>query len=92
MSFFYENLKCKLKTHLDGIDLRPQFPSFIGSDRSGNDGPRNTTSATESGLGGNENVRNVLVLAEEGQVEENFDGFGIGGHDDEFTDTSVEGL
>lgn len=90
----YENEKGRLfcETHLDGIDLRPQFPSFVGSDGSGDNRSRNSTSTSESGFRGNENVRNVLVFTEEGQVKENFNGFGIGSHDDEFTDTSVEGL
>ncbi len=33
-----------------------------------------------------------LVLAEEGQMEQNFEGLSISSHDDELGDTAVEGL
>lgn len=43
-------------------------------------------------LRGNENVGNVLVLTEEGEMENNLEGLGVSSHDDELRNTTVEGL
>ena len=43
-------------------------------------------------LGPDEDVGNVLVFAEEGDVEENFQGFGVGSKNDELGLASVQGL
>ena len=40
----------------------------------------------------NEDVRDVLVLAQERQVKENLDRLGVGRHDDEFRNAPVQGL
>lgn len=79
-------------THLDSLDLRVQLPSLVGRHASSDDGPANPTSSTESGLAGQKDVRDVLVFAQEREVQEDLDGFGIGGHDDELADSSVESL
>jgi hypothetical protein len=72
--------------------LRFQVRSFVGGDGSRDDWARDTTGTSESGLGRNENVRDVLVLAQEGQVKQDFEWFSVGGHDDELGDTTVKGL
>jgi hypothetical protein len=82
----------KEKTNLDGVDLTPKLTRLVGSNRGSNHRARNTASATKGSLGGDKDVRDVLVLAEEGEVEEDLDGFRVGGHDDELADTAVEGL
>lgn len=79
-------------THLDSLNLSIQLPSLVRRHTSSDHSPTNPTSPTQSRLAGQEDVRDVLVLAEQGEVEQDLDGFGIGGHDDEFADTSVEGL
>ncbi len=43
-------------------------------------------------LGPDEDVGNVLVFAEEGDVEENFQGFGVGSKNDELRLASVQGF
>ena len=79
-------------THLDSLDLRVQLPSLVGRHASSDHRPANPTSSTESGLAGQKDVRDVLVFAQEREVQEDLDGFGIGGHDDELANSSVESL
>jgi hypothetical protein len=40
----------------------------------------------------NKNVRNVLIFAQQRQMEENLDRLGVGGQDNQFRDTTIEGL
>jgi len=72
------NQKKEERTHLDSQDLSVQFPSFIGSNTSSNDGSANSTSPTQSGLGRKENVWYVLVFTEEREVEYDLDRFDVG--------------
>jgi hypothetical protein len=67
----------RVRTHLDGINLALELASLGGGDRGGNDGPRDTASTAEGGLGGDEDVGDVLVLAEEGEVEQDLNGLGV---------------
>lgn len=85
-------LHCSVVTHLDGINLALDLPGLTADDGASNDGPRDTASASDGRLGGEEDVRDVLVLAEEGQVEEDLDGLSVGRHDDQLGDTAVERL
>lgn len=62
---------------LDGDDLSRKLPSLVGRDGRGDDGSGDTASSAESGLGGKEDVRNVLVLAEEREMEEDLNGLGV---------------
>ena len=66
--------------------------SIVFEDGESDDVAGDTSGAAKGGLGGDEDVGNVLVFAEEGEVEENLDGVGVAGHDDEFGLTAVEGL
>jgi hypothetical protein len=79
-------------THLDSQDLLVQLPSLVGSNTSGNNGSTDSTSPSKSSLGREEDVGYVLVLTEKRKVEDDLDRFDVGGENDEFTDTSVEGF
>ena len=80
------------KSHLDSLNLGVQLSGLVGCDGSGDDGSGDTASSSEGSLAGDEDVRDVLVLAQEGQVKDNLDRLDVGGHDDELADTSVKGL
>lgn len=58
-------------------NLRLQVGSFVSSDGGRNYRARNTTGTTQSSLGRNENVRNVLVFTQERKMKENFQGLSI---------------
>ena len=77
---------------LEGANLAHEVGSLVGGDRAGNDCTGDTAGAAESHLGGNVDVGNVLVFAEQRQVEEDSQGAGVGGKDDNLGDTTVEGL
>ena len=81
-----------LDLELDGQDLGLEIRTLVGGDGASNNGAGDTAGTAESGLGGDENVGDVLVLAKKRQVQENLNGLGVGGHDDELGDTTVEGL
>lgn len=68
-----------LNLQLDGEDLGVELASLVGRNGAGNDGAGDTASATESSLRGEEDVRDVLVLAKEGKVEKDLWGEGAGG-------------
>ena len=87
-----EKRKRKTYSKLDGLDLALKLPSLVGCDRARDDRARNTTGPTKSSLAGNKDIRNVLVLAEQGKVEDNLDGLDVGSHDNELADTTVESL
>jgi hypothetical protein len=77
---------------LEGADLAHQVRGFVGRDAGSNNGPGNTASTAEGHLGRNVDVWNVLVFAEERQVEKDSKRGGVGGEDDQLADTTVEGL
>jgi hypothetical protein len=66
-----------LDLSLDVQNLRLQVRGFVGSDGSRNDGTRNTTGTTQSGLGRNKDVRNVLIFTQKRKMEKNFQRLGI---------------
>ena len=43
-------------------------------------------------LGADKDVRNVLVLAQQGQVQQNLQRLGVGGHDNELGNAAVQSL
>jgi hypothetical protein len=81
-----------LDLELDGQDLGLEVRALVRGDGGSNDGTRNTAGTTESSLGGDKDIGDVLVLAEERQVEQNLNGLGVGSHDNELGNTTVEGL
>ena len=68
---------------LEGVDLGLELGSLVGGDGAGDDGSRDAARAAERLLGGDEDVGHVLVLGEEGEVEEDLEGLGVGGEDHE---------
>lgn len=74
------------------MNLGVQLPSLVGSNTGSDNRPRNTASPTKGSLGRQEDVGDVLVLTEEGEVKDNLYRLDIRGHDDELADTSVKGL
>lgn len=77
---------------LEGADLSHEIGSFVGRDAGSDNGPGDTTSAAESHLGWDVDVRDVLVLAKEGQVQKDGERGGVGREDDQLADTTVESL
>lgn len=63
-----------------------------GDDGASNDVAGDVAGAAELSLRVNEDVRAVLVLAEEGKVEDDLDGGGVGSEDNDLGGTAVEGL
>lgn len=82
-SIWYQNtLDSKsLDLVLESTDLAHQVGSLVGGDGSGDDGAGNTASTAKSDLGGDVNVRCVLVLGQERDVQENGQRGGVGGKD-----------
>jgi len=64
----------------------------VNGNRASNNISGGTSRFTNVDLRGDKNVRNVLIFTQQGKVEDDFKGFSISGDDDEFRDTSVEGL
>lgn len=62
---------------LDDKDLSVELSSLVGGDGGSDDGSGDTTGSSKSGLGGKEDVGDVLVLAEERKVEEDLNGLGV---------------
>jgi len=52
--------------------------------------PTNTTCSSKGRLAPHKHIRHILVLAQQGQVEDDFEGLGVGGHDDELGDAAVQ--
>lgn len=76
----------------DSLNLALELPVLVGGHAGCNDWPRDAASSAKSCLGGHEDVWDVLILAEQRQMEHNLDGLNVSGHNDEFANTSVECL
>lgn len=81
-----------LDSGLDGADLVGQLGGLVGGDRASNHGAGDTGGTAQSHLAGDVDVGNVLVLSEEGQVQDDSQGGGIGGEDDNLGGTAVKSL
>ncbi len=79
-------------THLDRLDLRIELTRLVGRHARGNDGARDAARAPERRLGREKDVGHILVLAQEGQVEEDLDRLSVGREDDELADAAVKRL
>jgi hypothetical protein len=77
---------------LESADLVHEIRRLVGGDAGRDDGAGHTAGAAERGLGGDVDVWHVLVLAEEGKVEEDGERGGVGGEDDDLGDSAVERL
>lgn len=62
---------------LDGADLAHEVGGLVGGDGGGDDGAGDTAGTAESHLAGNVDVRDVLILSDEGQVEEDGEGLSV---------------
>ena len=81
-----------LNLNLELVNVVLELTALVGGNRARDDGPGDAACASERNLGRDEDVRDVLVLAEEGEVEEDLEGLGVSGHDDHLGDAAVEGL
>lgn len=72
------------------VDLRLELGVGVVQDDGGDDVSGDTAGAAEVGLLANVHVGDVLVFAEEWQVEDDLEGLGIGGQDDQVSNTTVE--
>lgn len=77
---------------LQVADGGSQVGSLVGGDAAGDDGAGNTGSTAESHLAGDVDVGDVLVLAQQGQVQNDGQGGGIGGQNDDLGGSAVQGL
>lgn len=75
---------------LQGTDLPLQLGRLVGGDGRRDDSAGNTTGTPKGNLGGDKDVGDVLVFAEEWKVEEDLEGGGVGGENNEFGNTAVE--
>lgn len=66
-----------LDLSLESQNLRLEVRSFVSGDRASNNGTGNTAGTTKSSLGGNKDVRHVLVFAQKRQVKKNFNGLSV---------------
>ena len=81
-----------LDLNLDVVDLIIQLATFVRHDGAGDHGTRHSTRTTKSNLGRNKHVGNILILAEEGDMENDFEGLRIGSHHDKRSLSTVQGL
>lgn len=84
--------KQSLNSHLDRLNLRLELRPLLYGDWGSNDGARHPTGPAQGLLGADKHVRDVLVLAEQWQVEDDLQWFSISGHHDELSDASVQGF
>lgn len=77
---------------LDGVNLVLDGRSIVGGDGGCDDRSGDTAGSAKRSLGWNKDVRNVFILAQERQVEQDLDWLGVCSHDDELRDTSVQRL
>lgn len=81
-----------LDGRLQGLDLRPELRALFNGDGGGDDGPGHATRATQGLLGAHEDVRDVLVLAQQRQVEDDLQRLCVRRHHDELRDPTVQGF
>ena len=81
-----------LNSSLNRLNLGLELRSLLYGDRGSNDGAWHPTGPAQGLLGADEHVRDVLVLAEQWQVEDDLQWFSISSHHDELGDASVQGF
>eukprot|EP00537_Pseudo-nitzschia_pungens_P011199 CAMPEP_0172392148 /NCGR_PEP_ID=MMETSP1061-20121228/8364_1 /TAXON_ID=37318 /ORGANISM="Pseudo-nitzschia pungens, Strain cf. pungens" /LENGTH=160 /DNA_ID=CAMNT_0013122933 /DNA_START=432 /DNA_END=914 /DNA_ORIENTATION=+ len=87
----------RLQQELFDLDLHAingalELGCLVGGDGARNYGTRDSAGASKGYLAGHKDVWDVLVFAQEGQVKQDFDGLGVGGHDDELGNPTIESL
>ena len=78
----------QVRTRATHLELRV----FVDNHRARNDWAGDAACSAECRLGSDKHVRDVLVFAEQGQVEQDFKRLGIGCQDDEFRLAAVQSL
>ncbi len=74
------------------LDLGGELRPLLGGDGARDHGPVDSAGAPEGGAGGDEHVRDVLVLGNEGQVEEDLEGLSVSRENDDLGGSAVQGL
>ena len=74
------------------LDLPGELGGLVGGDAGGDDGAAHAAGAAEHRLAGDVDVRDALVLAEEGKVQQNGEGSRISREDGNLAGSTVEGL
>lgn len=75
---------------LNDSDLRLQLRSLVGGDRASDNRSRYTAGTSKCLLGAHKHVWNILVLAEQRQMQQNLQWLSVGCHHDELAEASVE--
>lgn len=81
-----------LHLDLDSPDLRRKITGLVGGNAGGNNRARNTGGTAEGQLAGDVDIRNVLVLAKERQVQNDGERGGVCGEDHQLGGSTVQGL
>jgi hypothetical protein len=76
----------------DGPDLSHEITGLVGGDAGRNHRTRDTGCTAQSELAGDENIRDILVLAEKGDVQKDSQGVRVRSEDDDFRGTTIEGF
>jgi len=77
---------------LDRLKLALELTVLGGGDARGDDGSRDVASTSQGGLGFDKDVRDVLLFAKQGKMQQNFERLRVSGKDYEFGDTTVQGF
>jgi hypothetical protein len=93
----YALIICNLNKKLidlvaDSVDLALKLVLLSSENGAGDDRARDTTGTTQSSTRGNEDIRNVLILADEGKMEKDSERISITSKNNQLGDTTVEGL
>lgn len=81
-----------LNLSTDVLDLGGKLRRLVREDTATDHRSRHTARSAQGNLGRNENISDVLILAQKRKVEEDLQGLGIGRHNNQIGDTSVQGL
>lgn len=74
------------------LDLASKLTRLVGVDRGSNHGATNTAGTAEHVLARDVDVGSTLVFAQEGDVQKNGEGLGVGGENGDFAGSAVQGL
>ena len=74
---------------LESLDLARQLGQLVGADAGGDDGSAHAAGAAQQGLAGDVDVRHALVFADEGDVQDDGEGLGVGRQDGKFASSAV---
>ena len=77
---------------LDGPDLAHEITSLVGGDTGRDHRTRHTSGPTQGKLAGDVDVGDVLVLSQEGQVEQDGERGGVRGQDDNLSGSTIKSL